>query len=443
MKLKVNLKVTQGKIYRFGLLVILFYASLFIVPSGSGSTTTRETATLPRDQAPVMDSGLSAADSNKLVDQTPNPSLGDESDKLENQTLRPSLEVISSKSERSNESFITWGEVCEQAGIQPADTMRGAKVKVIDETVRMIAGFYPSHGVDPTTYQATLLATRTTLVRTIEPLNAIVVQVPIASLRDFLNEWRTLNGIRYVEPSQIFSADAISNDPFWDEQWGPQMIQADLAWDIQMGDPDPTSVLVAVIDSGIDYNHEDLSAQYVAIGYDFVNDDWDPWDDYWHGTHCAGIIAATINNSIGIAGVANISIMAEKGLNDTGVGWDYDLADCIINATDAGADILSNSWGSYTPSILIESAVVYAENQNVMIVAAAGNDATEQAKDFHKEIPLDGIILAKMDADARGGALISVTFATGGVPILFLGTGQKYTDLEPFKPKKYVDQLLK
>ncbi|MFX0123297.1 MAG: signal recognition particle-docking protein FtsY [Candidatus Hodarchaeota archaeon] len=83
-------------------------------------------------------------------------------------------------------------------------------------------------------------------------------------------------------------------------------------------------------------------------------------------------------------------------------------------------------------------------NYTILVVdALAGNDATEQAKDFHKEIPLDGIILAKMDADARGGALLSITYATKGVPVLFIGNGQKYTDLELFQPEKYVNELVK
>jgi fused signal recognition particle receptor len=75
--------------------------------------------------------------------------------------------------------------------------------------------------------------------------------------------------------------------------------------------------------------------------------------------------------------------------------------------------------------------------------ALAGNDATKQAVEFHKAISLDGVILAKMDADAKGGALISVTYATKGVPILYLGTGQKYDDLDLFDPKLYLKKLLK
>lgn len=124
-------------------------------------------------------------------------------------------------------------------------------------------------------------------------------------------------------------------------------------------------------------------------------------------------------------------------------------------------DAIAHAKAKYADAVLIDTSGRMAVNKDLMqemkkihrvskpdhtilvVDALAGNDATEQAKDFHKEIPLSGIILAKMDADARGGALISVTYATGGVPILYLGTGQKYKNLEPFHPKKYVDKLMR
>jgi fused signal recognition particle receptor len=79
----------------------------------------------------------------------------------------------------------------------------------------------------------------------------------------------------------------------------------------------------------------------------------------------------------------------------------------------------------------------------LVVDALAGNDATNQAVEFHKAITIDGVILAKMDADAKGGALISVTHVTEGVPVLYLGTGQKYDDLDLFDPVLYLKKLLK
>jgi thermitase len=202
---------------------------------------------------------------------------------------------------------------------------------------------------------------------------AVVANMPLNVLSSFREEVDRSNLARYMEPNMKVQAQFVPNDPYWSSQWGPQKIEADWAWNTTTGD---SSVLVAIIDTGIDYNHPDLAGNYVPLGYDWVNMDNDPIDDFGHGTHCAGIVAAAINNGIGIAGIANVSIMAEKGLDAYGSGWDDDLANAIIHAVDQGADILSNSWGGYGESMLIHDAVQYAYNNSVLVIAAAGNDAT-------------------------------------------------------------------
>ena len=124
-------------------------------------------------------------------------------------------------------------------------------------------------------------------------------------------------------------------------------------------------------------------------------------------------------------------------------------------------DAIAHAKARYADVVLIDTSGRMAVNRDLMqemkkihrvtnpnytilvVDALAGNDATEQARDFNKEISLDGIILAKMDADTRGGALLSVTYATDGVPVLFLGNGQEYNDLEQFQPEKYVNELVK
>ena len=202
---------------------------------------------------------------------------------------------------------------------------------------------------------------------------ALVVNMSVKTVSSFVESVRATGLTKYVEPNIRFQTQLTPNDPYWSSQWGPRKIEADDAWNTTVGDP---SVLVAVIDTGIDYNHLDLVDNYVALGYDWVNNDTDPMDDHGHGTHCAGIIAATINNGIGIAGMAQVRIMAEKGLNSGGSGSASDLADAIIHAVDQGADILSNSWGSFFYSNLIHDAVGYARDHGVLVVAAAGNDAS-------------------------------------------------------------------
>lgn len=202
---------------------------------------------------------------------------------------------------------------------------------------------------------------------------AVVADIPVATASSFADEVRTSGLSRYIEPNLRFRAQFVPNDPYWSLQWGPQKIEADYAWNTTTGDP---SILVAVVDTGIDYTHPDLAPNYVPLGYDWVNDDEAPMDDHGHGTHCAGIIAAVLNNTVGIAGIANVSVMAEKGLDAEGLGWEDDLANAIIHAVDQGADILSNSWGGYGESLLIHDAVQYAYNHSVLVTAAAGNEAS-------------------------------------------------------------------
>lgn len=206
---------------------------------------------------------------------------------------------------------------------------------------------------------------------------AIVVNVPSAVVSTFVGEARASGLTRYIEPRGQCQVDLTPNDPGWSNQWGPEIIDAPTAWDTTTGN---SSVLVAVIDTGIDYTHPDLAGNYVPLGYDWVNMDNDPIDDFGHGTHCAGIIAATINNSVGIAGMAQVRIMAEKGLNANGSGWYDDLANCIIHAVDQGANILSNSWGSNESSNVIHDAIIYAQNHNVLVLASAGNSGLNELR---------------------------------------------------------------
>ncbi|RLF58209.1 MAG: hypothetical protein DRN25_05515, partial [Thermoplasmata archaeon] len=167
------------------------------------------------------------------------------------------------------------------------------------------------------------------------------------------------------------------------------------AWNLTTGRGD---IVIAVIDTCVDYSHPDLAENiwineneilgnsedddengYVDdyYGWDFVNDDNEPLDDYGHGTHCAGIIGAVGNNSIGISGVCwNCSIMPVKCLNEWGFGYLDDLIDGIYYAADNGADIISMSWGCTMYSSALEDALNYAYSKGCLLIAAAGNDNT-------------------------------------------------------------------
>jgi len=152
-------------------------------------------------------------------------------------------------------------------------------------------------------------------------------------------------------------------------------IRAVPAWDSVKGDPE---VVIAVLDTGVDRDHIDLSAKVLSGGHDFANNDADASDDHWHGTHVAGIAAADTNNAAGIAGVAwNCRILPVKVLDRNGDGYYSWIIEGIIWAADQGADVINLSLGGDVPDTSLEDACRYAHDKGAVIVAAAGNDGLE------------------------------------------------------------------
>lgn len=226
-------------------------------------------------------------------------------------------------------------------------------------------------------------------------------------------------GVVYSEPD--FQVKALQftpppNDLFYSDQWalnntgqtgGTSDADMDVeeAWDEEQGSSD---VVIAVIDTGVDLDHPDLESKILwsggsVVGYDFVNDDSNPDDDYGHGTHCAGIIAAETNNSIGIAGVCpNCKIIPLKFLDAYGSGWTSDAILSFQYAIDHGADVISNSWGGYGYSQALQDVINDAYAQGIITVAAAGNDNTSQ--ESYPEAMKHVISVAATDYnDARAG----------------------------------------
>lgn len=151
-------------------------------------------------------------------------------------------------------------------------------------------------------------------------------------------------------------------------------IKAVPAWDETHGDPE---VVIAIIDSGVDMTHSELSGKVVSSGRDFANDDDDATDDHWHGTHVAGIAAADTNNGEGIAGVAwDCKILPIKATDAAGDGYYSWIIDGIIWATDQGADVINLSLGGDVDDPFLEEACQYAFDRGVVIAAAAGNEAS-------------------------------------------------------------------
>ena len=227
---------------------------------------------------------------------------------------------------------------------------------------------------------------------------------PGRTINEMVEEYKQRPEVELAEPNYIRKAFAIPppDDTYYvsDDQWGLKQIKAPAAWDIETG---TKSIVIAILDTGVELDHEDLvdniwrnegetEGDYIdndengyvddINGWDFVNGDNGPDDDHddpvtgahSHGTHCAGIAAAVTDNNLGIAGVSwESEIMAVKVLNENGVGDEFDVVDGIDYAVDNGANIISMSFGG-NKSNLERQAINDAYSKGCLLVAASGND---------------------------------------------------------------------
>lgn len=213
------------------------------------------------------------------------------------------------------------------------------------------------------------------------------------------------NHILWVEPNGLVHAAGITpDDNFYQAQQGNlRLIGLPEAWVFSTGDAVP----IAIIDTGVDLDHPDLSAKIWTNtgeipgngldddengytddvhGWNFVHGDAVPQDDNSHGSHVAGIAAAHTNNATGIAGVSwNSPVMPLKALDSRGDGTWADVAAAIVYAADNGARILNLSLGGDQFSQTIKDAVLYARSQGCLIVAATGNGGA--AVDYPAALP--------------------------------------------------------
>ncbi len=208
-----------------------------------------------------------------------------------------------------------------------------------------------------------------TIVERIEALEIWVVDVPDGFGMNFSFD----SDVELVEQDFVVSVafDNPPNDPDYDRQWALPHIQAEIAWNEM---DDLNAITVAVIDTGVCMSHEDLVGRVLDKGYDFVDNDDDPEDVFGHGCSVAGIIAANIDNGIGIAGFApNSSILPVRVLGPSGSGSMADVAAGIVYAADNGADIINLSLGSMVGSQVTQDAVNHAIAKGVTVIASAGN----------------------------------------------------------------------
>jgi serine protease len=192
----------------------------------------------------------------------------------------------------------------------------------------------------------------------------------------FIENIQQRRNVKYAEVNETFETQYTPNDPRYGDQYAPQQIGADTAWDTTLGS---SNVTVAIVDTGVQYDHSDLSAQFASNkGYDFVDDDNDPYPDVpsdeYHGTHVAGIASGTTDNGTGIAGISNSHLLSGRALDESGGGSLSDISDAIVWAGNQGADVLNMSLGGGGYNQTMKNAVSDAHSNGVTIVCAAGND---------------------------------------------------------------------
>ncbi len=226
--------------------------------------------------------------------------------------------------------------------------------------------------------------------------------------------------IEFVQKSTTYKLDIIPNDSLISEQWALNKIKAFDAWNITGGSD---TVILGIIDTGIDYDHPDLKNQifinqgeigidingkdkrsngidddgngfvddyrgwdftdragfpFDSTGGDYLNWDNNPYDDQGHGTYISGITAAQTNNLIGIAGVApKIKILNLRAFDPGGFGEEDDVAAAILYAVKMGCKVINMSFGDDAFSYVLRDVIRYAYSQNVVLVASAGNSGSD------------------------------------------------------------------
>ncbi len=293
------------------------------------------------------------------------------------------------------------------------------------------------------------------------------------SIKFNIEKLNKLEGVVFSEPNFLYKAIGIRSvkDPMFSKLWGlnntgnngPKYnfqkgvpgadISALNAWKITKGDK---AIKIAVIDTGVDYNHPDLKKNIWinqkekngkpgvdddgngfiddVHGYDFANRDGDPMDGNDHGTHCAGTIAAE-HNSIGVTGVmANAQIVAIKFLSDEGTGSAASAIEAINYGTKVGVDIMSNSWGGGGFSIALKEAIERARDAGIVFTAAAGNsnENTDNKPHYPSNYQVENVIsVAAHTIDDQMASFSSyggktVHIAAPGHNILSTTAGGKY-----------------
>jgi subtilisin family serine protease len=248
-------------------------------------------------------------------------------------------------------------------------------------------------GVKTQLINATLARYDTKKIKRISKLNLFQVRIPgWASVEEMAYALSQNPNVQYAGPNYSARIAETPNDTLFRYQYalnntGQEIgapgspsgkakadIRATAGWGETKG---AAETVIAIIDSGIDFEHPDIRDKVVSSGRDFANDDWDATDDNGHGTYVAGIAAADTNNDEGIAGVAwNCRILPVKVTDKEGFAWYDDLIEGVIWAADNGAHVINISMGGDAADDSLRDSLRYAYEKGVVITASAGNDNT-------------------------------------------------------------------
>jgi len=289
--------------------------------------------------------------------------------------------------------------------------------------------------------------------------DTILVKTQSNTLAEVLASLQNISGVLAAEPNYLASIASMPNDPEISLQMNLWNIQVPAAWDSVSNLKD---VIVAVVDTGIDLDHPDLANNIWQnpgeVGLDATGqdkrtngvdddgngyvDDWRGWnlvsgnniprDDQGHGTHLAGIIGASINNGLGIAGIApNARLLPVKVLDDTGFGTYLQAAEGIRYAADMGAKVINLGFGGLGSSQVLQDAVDYALFHGALVVAASGNGGFNTV---YYPAAYPGVIsVGAVDNGLNWASFSSsndfVNLVAPGVGILSTSLGGTYTEL--------------
>jgi len=282
----------------------------------------------------------------------------------------------------------------------------------------------------------------------------VLIGIPDQSenkIEEIIRELRRLSGTNYVEYNEVINLEVLEsektvaqaspknvNDPMAANQWGWDIIQGDRLHEVLSSSSikPQKRALIAILDSGIDAQHEDLINQFHSSGS--ANDT----DPLGHGTHCAGIAAAVSNNGLGITSLipnaSYVQVTSIKVMNAMGIGNQQAAIDGMIKAADMGADVISMSLGGISSDSrqkAYEEAVKYCNAKGSIVVASAGN-SNQNAKGYAPANAKGIITVSAIGSDQKKASFsntvdgMSFGIAAPGVKILSTYPNQQYKEMD-------------